>query len=83
MGTRDAIFAIQVLFQRCRDVNTDIHACFIDYKKAFNTVKHEKLLEILKRTGVPDAELRIITNLYWNQLAKINVDEATFRICRD
>ena len=36
VGTREALFSIQVLFQRCRDVNCDVFACFIDYQKAFD-----------------------------------------------
>lgn len=47
MGTREAIFSLQVLFQRASDVNQNIYACFIDYQKAFDNVKHDKLIEIL------------------------------------
>lgn len=51
LGTRDAV---QVLFI----------ACFIAYKNAFDSARHEKVMEILKRVGVPDPELQIIANLY-------------------
>lgn len=34
-GTREALCAINVLAQRCRDVNRNLYLCFIDYKKAF------------------------------------------------
>lgn len=30
VGTREALFSVQVLFQRCRDVNKDIFVCLID-----------------------------------------------------
>ena len=32
----------------------NIYFCFIDYTKAFDCVKHNKLWEILKETGIPD-----------------------------
>jgi len=42
-GTRDALFTLQVLVQRCRDVNKDVFLCFIDYEKAFDRVQHQKI----------------------------------------
>jgi hypothetical protein len=74
MGIREAIFSLQVLFQRARDVNQNIYACFIDYQKAFDNVKHNKLIKILDNVGVDKGDLRIINNLYWNQRAVIRVD---------
>lgn len=38
VGTRKAIFSLQVLIQRARDVNHDGYAYFIDYQKAFDIV---------------------------------------------
>ncbi|KAI5708046.1 hypothetical protein M8J77_015361 [Diaphorina citri] len=74
VGTREALFAVQVLVQRCRDVNCDVYSCLIDYQKAFDRVQHEHMIKILKKTGVDDKDLKIITNLYWNQSATIRVD---------
>lgn len=37
-----------LMFQRPRDVNCDVNACFIDYKKAVDKVKHNKLMTILE-----------------------------------
>ena len=36
-GTRNAIFVLKRLAEKQKDVYT----CFIDYSKAFNTVKHD------------------------------------------
>lgn len=60
VGTRKALLSIQVLFQRCRDVNCDVYACFVVYSKAFDRVQHHKLIEILKGIGIDDREFRII-----------------------
>ena len=38
--------------------------CFIDYAKAFDTVDHSKLWEILKRTGIPKHLTCLLRNLY-------------------
>lgn len=74
VGTREALFSIQVLVQRCRDVNCNVFACLIDYQKAFDRVKHDKMIDILKNTGIDSKDLKIITNLYWNQTAVLKIE---------
>lgn len=71
VGTREALFAVQVLVQRCRDVNCEVYMCLIDYKKVFDRVQHKKLMEILKTCGIDEKDQRIIRNLYWDQNATI------------
>uniref|UniRef100_A0A8D8PQH9 Craniofacial development protein 2 n=1 Tax=Cacopsylla melanoneura TaxID=428564 RepID=A0A8D8PQH9_9HEMI len=75
VGTREALFSIQVLFQRCRDVSCPIYACFIDYKKAFDRVQHVKMIEVLQKTGIDAKDLRIIRYLYWNQVASVKLED--------
>lgn len=77
LGTREAIFCLNVLTQQCRDMNVDIYACFIDYQKAFDCVNHEKLIEILQATRVDYRDIRIIAALYWQQSAEIKVERET------
>lgn len=74
LGTREALFGINTLVQRSLDVNRDIYACYIDFTKAFDTVKHDKLISILKTKNIDGHDIRIIANLYWNQTAKIKVE---------
>ena len=45
--------------------------CFVDYQKAFDRAKHDKLAEIMERIGVPDLERRLILNVYWRQHASV------------
>ncbi|CAG9795225.1 unnamed protein product [Diatraea saccharalis] len=40
-GTRDALFCIRVLGERCLDMNQDMFVCFIDFEKAFDKVQHD------------------------------------------
>jgi Reverse transcriptase (RNA-dependent DNA polymerase) len=71
---REALFSIQVLIQRCRDVNVDVYACFLDYEKAFDTVNHDNLMSILKELGLDGRDIRIIANLYWGQTARVRIN---------
>lgn len=58
VGTREVLFNVQVLFQRCRDMYVDVYAYFIDYQKAFDRVQHHKMVEILKDLGLDDTRAR-------------------------
>lgn len=75
-GTREAVCALNVLAQRCRDINRRVYCCFIDYCKAFDCVRHEKLMEILESIGISPQIRRIIRNLYWNQTAVVRCESA-------
>lgn len=52
MGTREAIFTFSVVSQRCLDVNQNLYECFVDCSKAFDNVKHEKLLDIFQKLSI-------------------------------
>ena len=52
----------------------DIHIAFIDYEKAFDRVKHEILMKHLKMLGLDEKDLRLLNNLYKEQLAAISIN---------
>jgi len=37
-------------------------------------VRHEKLIEVLRKIGIDGKDLQFITNLYWHQQAKIKIN---------
>ena len=49
--TRDQIANICWIIKKAREVQKNIHFCFIDYTKAFDCVHHNKLWKILKEMG--------------------------------
>lgn len=54
---------MQVLFQRARDVNHDIYVRFVGYRKAFDNVQHDKLVEMLKFIDIEEVDIRMISDL--------------------
>ena len=48
-----------------------VYICFINYAKAFNNVKHGKLIHIKKQVGIPKNKTQIITNLYFRQDTRV------------
>lgn len=75
MGTREALFGVKILVQNCQDANRDVCLCFIDYEKAFDRVKHAKMIEILRSMNVDENDIRCIQNLYWNQTATVRIGD--------
>ena len=68
-STRNAIFTLSMLAERCIEMQKDLYLCFIDYSKAFDKVRHEKLFNILEHLDIDGKDLRVIRNLYWDQSA--------------
>ena len=73
-GTRNAIFTLSMLMERCIEVQRDLYICFIDYSKAFDKVRHNELFNILEELDIDGKDLRIIRNLYWEQNAAVRID---------
>ena len=47
-GTRDHIANLRWMMEKAREHQRDLYMCFIDYKKAFDYVDHERLWVILR-----------------------------------
>ena len=70
-GTRNAIFILRNVCERAIEVNKDLHLCFIDFNKAFDRVRHNRLLNMLQDLDLDGKDIRLVRNLYWNQSAAI------------
>ena len=75
VGTRDQIFNIRVLAEKCREFNQNVYLAFIDYSKAFDSVSHRQLWEIMQRLNIRNPTISIISSLYADQEAAVRVEE--------
>ena len=75
MGTREGIFNFRMIMEKMLEKDRKVYICFIDYKKAFDRVYHEKLIEALKDLEVDGKDLMLIKNLYWEQTASIQTED--------
>ena len=76
-GTRDQIANIHWIMEKARELQENIHFCFIDYAKAFDCVDHNKLWKILKEMGIPDHLTCLLRNLYAGQEATARIGHET------
>lgn len=51
LGTREALFIIQVLIERCIYVICDVHLYFSDYTKEFDNSQHNNMIDTLMEIG--------------------------------
>ena len=70
-GTRNAIFVLHRLVERSIQKQKDVFTCFIDYSKAFDTVKHVSLFDLLSSLDIDSHDIQLLANLYWNQQAAV------------
>ena len=73
-GTTNAIFALRMITERSAEMQKTVFLCFMDFEKAFDSVKHEELIKILEGTGMDGKDTRLISNLYWNQKAAVRIE---------
>ena len=74
-GTRDQIDNICWIIEKARKFQKNIS--FIDYAKAFDRVKHNKLCKILKEMGIPYNLTCLLRNLYAGQEATVRTGHRT------
>ena len=60
--------------EKAREHQRDLYMCFIDYKKAFDRVDHERLWVILRDMGVPVHLIVLLIRLYTNQEATVRTE---------
>ena len=70
-GTRNAIFVLRRLVERIIEKQKDVYVCFIDNSKAFDTVKHKPLIELLQSLDIDPQDVKLLASLYWNQQAAV------------
>ena len=76
-GTRDQIASICWIIEKAREFQKNIHFCFIDYVKAFDSVDHNQLWKILKEMGIPYYLTCLLRNLYAGQEAIVRTGHGT------
>ena len=64
---------LRILSERATEMQQDLHVGFIDYKKAFDCLKHVIVLKKLREVSIDDKDFRIIQNLYYEQEASLRV----------
>jgi hypothetical protein len=70
-GTLSQILSVRRILEEMRKLNREVIVCFVDFKKAFDSISREKMFEIIKLYGIPDKISSAIRALYTSNKAKV------------
>jgi hypothetical protein len=74
-STTNTIFCILQILQNIWEYNETVHQLFVDFKKAYDSVRREVLYTILIEFGVPVKLVRLIKMCLNETYSKIHIDE--------
>ena len=66
---------MKIICDRSLENDQEVNICFVDFEKAFDRIRWDKLMEILKKIGVDWRERRLIKELYMRQVAAVRTNE--------
>lgn len=81
-STIDHIHVVKQIIQKSNEYGKTYYLAFVDYSKAFDSLKHAHIWDALHSQGVDQKYIRIIKNIYKESTAKIQTERKgeTFKI---
>ena len=70
-STIDQIFILRQLLQKMWEYDRDVHMLFVDFKKAYDSIHRESLINILKEFEMPQKLINLI---------KMNIDHTDIKV---
>jgi hypothetical protein len=71
--TSDHLFVLKTLIDKYTEKDGKLYTCFVDFRKAFDSVNHIYLLYKLKQAGVSNMFYDIIKDMYINKGSNLTV----------
>eukprot|EP00957_Ditylum_brightwellii_P148633 11316218-Ditylum_brightwellii.AAC.1 len=76
-GCANALLALKSAIQTRREHNLATHILFVDLVKAFDTVNHLFLMQILRKFGIPETTVDVICCMYRDFCLIVSVGKAS------
>ena len=71
----DYIFCIRQVLEKKWEYNEEVHQLFIDFKKAYDSIRRKVLYKILIEFGIPRKLVRLIKMSLTDTNSKVQVDK--------
>ena len=83
-STVDHVFAISQVIEKASEFRVEVWMAVVDFMKAFDSIEHDAIWTALGRQGVEPGYIRVLENLYRNQLGQVvtNLPSKKFSISR-
>jgi len=72
-STTDQIFIIRQIYQKTWEFNKEVHTLFVDFKKAYDSIHRESLINILKEFDFPQKLINLVSISIMETVVKIKV----------
>lgn len=79
-GLADNVYILRTLIEDAKRRHKPLNACFLDVKKAFDSVSHQSILIAAKRLGMPEPLLRYLASLYDGSVTRLRVNGRLGRV---
>jgi hypothetical protein len=91
VGCSDANFTIRTVISHFNSWGITVYLAALDIKKAFDSVRHDKLFDMLLKAGIPNVVVEILRNCtvsenggkfhfkWWSCIYILNVEYSTSR----
>ena len=80
--TADHVFTIKTLIDKYQNAGKRLYMCFIDFKKAYDTIWREGLFYKLLKQGISKTFVKLLINIYSRQKSCVNIgDNVTKKFC--
>ena len=73
-STIDHIHTISQIIEKTQEFQLQIYMAFIDFRKAFDSVEHAKIIDALEKINVHPKYIRLIREIYKNSKAKVRTE---------
>ncbi|CAF2133571.1 unnamed protein product [Rotaria magnacalcarata] len=74
-STVQQILTLRLLAEKAKRQGIKIYNCFIDFRKAFDTIKHNIIWVVLKSYGIGNKTLALLQNIYEQAQSAVRVDK--------
>ena len=73
-STIDQIFVLRQLAEQYEEFGRELYVCYIDFKKAFDSVWRKGLWRVMRHYGYPEKIIRILEEMYNETFSAVRVD---------
>ena len=74
ISTTDPIFILNTVIQHYKEKKQPLFTCFVDFKKAFDSVSHYKLWLKLASIGISSKILTLLQSMYSNAISMVEIN---------
>src|SRR5664279_1683019 len=67
------LFTLRQLSEKYTDFSKDLYVCYIDFRKAFDSIWREGLWRVMRNMGYPEKIVRILESLYRGTFSAVRI----------